>query len=125
METIDAETIRVWRINYGLDVRSPADAMRWWNDNNNGLAPCGAVAALGLCLDRIAELERKNRNQRTELRRLNKLLGPYWLGFRAGFAKESELKLRVAMNRAFGYEAVRKAEHDAIDAAMKETDGKT
>lgn len=54
---IDEETIQVWRINYGLDERSPADAMRWW-ETNLGSAPSGAVAALGLCLDEIEKLQR-------------------------------------------------------------------
>jgi hypothetical protein len=26
---IDAKLINDWRINYGLETRSPADAMRW------------------------------------------------------------------------------------------------
>ncbi|MBP9032541.1 MAG: hypothetical protein KBG29_01520 [Pseudomonadales bacterium] len=52
---ITDDHIKCWKINYGLDNKSPADAMRWWNDNNNGMAPAGAVAALGLCLE---EMER-------------------------------------------------------------------
>lgn len=47
---IDAETIRCWRINYGLDTRTPEEAMRWWSTHRDGMAPAGAVAALGLCL---------------------------------------------------------------------------
>ena len=54
---IDAETINCWKLNYGLDNRTPADAMRWWHDNDNGRAPAGAVAALGLCLDEIEALK--------------------------------------------------------------------
>jgi hypothetical protein len=50
MTTITDEYIRDWKVNYGLDQRSPADAMRWWNDNMNGMAPAGAVAALGLLI---------------------------------------------------------------------------
>lgn len=53
---IDAETIRTWRINYGLDARSPAEAMRWWSGEMHGCAPAGAVAALGICLDEIERL---------------------------------------------------------------------
>lgn len=49
---IDAETIRVWRINYGLDTRTPEQAGRWWSGEMHGCAPAGAVAALGLCLPR-------------------------------------------------------------------------
>ena len=60
---ISEEMIDCWRINYGLDTRSPEDAGRWWNDNNAGMAPAGAVAALGIVLDelermRAVELER-------------------------------------------------------------------
>ena len=54
---IDAKTINCWKLNYGLDNRTPADAMRWWHDNDNGRAPAGAVAALGLCLDEIEALK--------------------------------------------------------------------
>jgi hypothetical protein len=53
---IDAKTIDCWRVNYGLDKRSPEDAHRWWNENFSGLAPSGAVAALGLCLIEIERL---------------------------------------------------------------------
>jgi hypothetical protein len=53
---IDDETINVWRINYCLLGRSPAEALKWWNDRNRGLAPAGAVAALGTCLDEINRL---------------------------------------------------------------------
>ena len=55
---ITEETIEAWRINYGLDKRSPADAMRWWESNMRA-APSGAVAALGLCLEEIENLKRK------------------------------------------------------------------
>ena len=65
----------------------------------------------------IAELEKKKNNQRTELRRLNKYLGPYWSGFRQGITREGEVRLRGIMNAAFGRQAVRAAEHNAIDAA--------
>jgi len=64
---ITDDHIKCWKINYGLDNKSPADAMRWWNDNNNGMAPAGAVAALGLCLE---EMER----MRATLERLREAL---------------------------------------------------
>lgn len=57
---IDAETIRTWRINYGLDTRTPEQAMRWWSGEMHGCAPAGAVAALGLCLDEIDRLRAEN-----------------------------------------------------------------
>ena len=47
------DLIATWRTNYGLDRRTPEEAMRWWSDNNIGQAPAGAVAALGLCLEAI------------------------------------------------------------------------
>lgn len=50
MTEITPATIAFWRANYGLDTKSPADAMRWWADSCNGMAPAGAVAALGLML---------------------------------------------------------------------------
>jgi hypothetical protein len=53
---IDDETINVWRINFCLLGRSPAEASKWWNDRNRGLAPAGAVAALGTCIDEINRL---------------------------------------------------------------------
>jgi len=53
---IDAKMLSDWRINYGLDTRTPAEAMRWWYDRMDGKAPAGAVAALGLCIDEIERL---------------------------------------------------------------------
>lgn len=54
---IDTELIQCWKINYGLDKRTPEEAARWWSENLNGMAPAGAVAALGFC---IKEIENKN-----------------------------------------------------------------
>lgn len=51
--------IQCWKINYGLDKRTPQEAMQWWHDGNGGyggMAPAGAVAALGLCLLEIERL---------------------------------------------------------------------
>lgn len=60
-DRITEDMIACWRVNYGLDKMTPADAMRWWEKSFNGSAPAGAVAALGLCLAEIdalrAELE--------------------------------------------------------------------
>ena len=53
---ITDEMINDWRINYGLDVSSPEDAGRWWSERNDGKAPAGAVAALGLCIEEIERL---------------------------------------------------------------------
>ena len=50
IESITPEMVDCWRANYGLDARSPADAARYWVDTCAGMAPAGAVAALGLLL---------------------------------------------------------------------------
>lgn len=50
MTRINDEMVRAWRANYGLDTRSPCDAGCWWSDHSSGMAPAGAVTALGLCL---------------------------------------------------------------------------
>jgi hypothetical protein len=55
-EPIDDGAIRTWRINYGLDKRTPAQAAQWWYDNFDGKAPAGAVAALGVALDELEAL---------------------------------------------------------------------
>lgn len=54
---IDDETINCWRINYGLDARTPEEAFRWWHEHMNGMAPAGAVAALGICLQEIFKIK--------------------------------------------------------------------
>ena len=51
MNKITPDMIETWRINYGLDKRSPEDAARWWADRYDGLAPAGAVAAFGYLLE--------------------------------------------------------------------------
>lgn len=62
MTQITDDMVDCWRINYGLDKRSPEDAMRWWDSRWSGHAPAGAVAALGLLLQErealIAEIDR-------------------------------------------------------------------
>lgn len=47
---ITEDMVACWRVNYGLDTMTPAEAMRWWESSCDGSAPAGAVAALGLCL---------------------------------------------------------------------------
>lgn len=49
-ERITDDLVECWRINYGLDKRSPEEAHRWWAERCNGMAPAGVVAALGLAL---------------------------------------------------------------------------
>ena len=59
----------------------------------------------------IEALRKRVQNQRTELRRLNRILGPYWTGFRRGLEFEAECNLRGKMLSAFGHEKVWAAEH--------------
>jgi len=61
--------------------------------------------------DDIESLRKRVQNQRRELRRLNKILGPYWAGFRRGLEFEAACALRGKMNHAFGHEKVWAAEH--------------
>jgi hypothetical protein len=68
----------------------------------------------------VARLNKRAANQRRELRRLNKYLGPYWAGFRRGLANEAECKLRGIMIQTFGHEKVIAAEHAAIDTRTGE-----
>jgi hypothetical protein len=56
---LDDETIRTWKVNYKLDTMTPEGAMVWWYAWNNGLAPAGAVAALGLALEEIERLKKE------------------------------------------------------------------
>jgi hypothetical protein len=53
---LDKETINCWKINYGLDDKTPGEAANWWSDRLDGKAPAGAVAALGVALDEIARV---------------------------------------------------------------------
>ena len=53
---IDADTIATWRINYGLEGRTPAEAAKYWQDGIYGAAPSGAVAALGTCINEFERL---------------------------------------------------------------------
>ena len=53
---ITAQTIEHWRVNYGLDQLTPQQAAGYWKTRCAGMAPAGAVAALGLCLQEIAEV---------------------------------------------------------------------
>lgn len=59
------------------------------------------------------QLQAKIKAQRTELRRLNKVLGPYWKAWRSGNDFARECTLRGKMIQAFGLDAVRKAEDAA------------
>lgn len=62
-DLITSQMLSDWRANYGLDKRTPIKAMHWWQDNMDGKAPAGVVAALGLCINEIerltAEVERQ------------------------------------------------------------------
>lgn len=86
---------------------------------------CGGLEReLAAARAKLAEKERecealrnKSRNQRRELKRLNKVLSVYWPAFRRGLTMANECRLREIVNAAFGHEKVRAAEHAAIDAA--------
>jgi hypothetical protein len=71
---ITAEMVHNWRINYGLDVRSPRQAAAWWSEQFKGFAPAGAVAALGLCLEKITTATRERDEARAEVERLRSAL---------------------------------------------------
>jgi ABC-type dipeptide/oligopeptide/nickel transport system permease component len=58
-EPIDDATIAAWRMNYGLDKRTPAQASKWWADAMLGMAPAGCVAALGVALDELESLRKE------------------------------------------------------------------
>jgi len=58
---ISDETIECWKINYGLDTRNPMDAAKWWSDNFNGMAPAGAVAALGCAIIEIERIQNETK----------------------------------------------------------------
>ena len=66
MTDITQDMIDCWRINYGLDKRTPAEAAQWWHEHCGGYAPSGAVAALGTVLDGLDtlrdEIERQRNN---------------------------------------------------------------
>ena len=51
MSEVTQDMIDCWRVNYGLATRTPDEAMRLWEQSPPaGMAPAGAVAALGLLL---------------------------------------------------------------------------
>ena len=62
-DRVTDELIKAWEINYGLSKRTPEEACRWWSDNNHGMAPAGAVAALGLCIAEIKALREAERKK--------------------------------------------------------------
>lgn len=70
-------------------------------------------------LIRICELSEKELNrlrkrviaQRAELRRLNKIIAPRWAAFSAGLYAAKVTELRGKMIKAFGHQAVYKAEN--------------
>ena len=66
-DPVDQAMIDCWRVNYGLDRRTPAEAAKWWSDTMRGFAPSGCVAALGVALDELAAL-RKDAERYRKLR---------------------------------------------------------
>ena len=68
----------------------------------------------GMSESEITELNRLRKRvkaQRVELRRLNKIIGPRWAAFSAGLYAAKVTELRGKMIKAFGHQAVYKAEN--------------
>lgn len=61
--------------------------------------------------EELKALRKRVKLQRAELRRLNKIIGALWEGFTAGLHFKQTTELRGKMIDAFGWEAVRDAEH--------------
>ena len=66
-DLITSQMLSDWRTNYGLDKRTPIKAMHWWQDNMDGMAPAGVVAALGLCINEIERLTAELETERMRL----------------------------------------------------------
>jgi hypothetical protein len=65
-----SEMVKCWRINYGLDTRTPEEAGRWWHDGLQGKSPAGAVAALGLALQKVDKVMAENKRLRKQIREM-------------------------------------------------------
>jgi hypothetical protein len=96
---IDQKMIDCWRISYGLDTRSPADAAKWWGDMVCGLVPAGCVAALGLALNELEGLRKEAERQSTVIAKVNARCDH--LGIRLGevMRERDELLALVAAER--------------------------
>jgi hypothetical protein len=90
-DLITSQMLSDWRANYGLDKRTPIKAMHWWQDNMDGKAPAGVVAALGLCINEIERLTA----ERDELRDDNAKLNG-WMEEEAQAAGRLQRKLNAA-----------------------------
>jgi hypothetical protein len=106
---IGDETINRWRANYGLVERNPIQAAQFWKMTNGGMAPAGAVAALGICLDELAKMQAELAAERA----------------RAGRAEENqsdaERIARVWMETAKKAEADRDRLQEAVEVLQKDT----
>jgi len=60
---VDQATIDCWRVNYGLDKRTPAEAAKWWSNTMYAAAPSGCVAALGIALDELEAMRKASTHQ--------------------------------------------------------------
>jgi hypothetical protein len=104
MSSITQDMIDCWRVNYGLGDRTPEDAARWWEETPRGMAPSGAVAALGLLMQEREAMARDAERYRFMINHLctqqADSLGPIY-----------RIDVRIGKARFIG---------DAIDAAMKD-----
>jgi len=66
--------------------------------------------------NQLRAMRERSARQRRELRRLNAQIKYLWCAWRAGLLASDVMRLRGAMQRAFGVEAVRAAERAAVDA---------
>jgi glutathione S-transferase len=90
-DLITSQMLSDWRANYGLDKRTPIKAMHWWQDNMDGKAPAGVVAALGLCINEIERLTAERNALRDDNAKLNG-----WMEEEAQAAGRLQRKLNAA-----------------------------
>lgn len=62
-------------------------------------------------ISELNRLRKRVKAQRVELRRLNKIIAPRWAAFSAGLYAAKVTELRGKMIKAFGHQAVYKAEN--------------
>jgi hypothetical protein len=105
-EPVSQATIDSWRINYGLDKRNPSQAAQWWCEHAHGMAPAGAVAALGIALDALEAAQK-------DAERYRWLVAHGGVGFEGAPGWGTVVRFDTADSAANTLTA-------AIDAAMKD-----